>query len=112
MRRSLANLLLIVLIGSFALPLLQAKPHIAACCLRGGQHHCAAPLPGDGFHSSPSNCPYRHAAALLPQVVTSFPSSSPTLLPDLRWGDSLYFESEHVVHRVGSGTSERGPPLA
>jgi hypothetical protein len=111
MRRSLANLLLVLLIATSVLPLVQAKQAVPACCRRAGQHHCATPLPSNGFHSSESNCPYRHITALISHVVTSIPTSSHTLLPDLRWSESLYIESAQLLHCYGNGTSERGPPL-
>ena len=112
MRRSLASLLLVVLIGSFALPFLQATSHVPACCLRRGQHHCTTPLPGDGFHSAAPNCPYRHSAALISHAVTALRTSSHSLFLDRSWNNSLYRGSFLVLSGLVGGTSERGPPLA
>ena len=60
MRRSFASLVLFLQLAGFALPFVQAQQAVPACCRRGGQHHCATPLPVDGFRSAPANCPYRH----------------------------------------------------
>src|SRR5579885_1209947 len=74
MRRALASLLIAVL----SFPLIGAAlfagedPGVAACCRRGGKHHCemAAAAPGDGpaISASPafSTAPAAAAAARLP----------------------------------------------
>ncbi|MGA2904760.1 MAG: hypothetical protein ABSD98_13075 [Candidatus Korobacteraceae bacterium] len=112
MRRSLASLLLVLLVGTLALPFLQAQPDVPACCRRGGQHHCAMPLPGDGFRAIAPCCPYRHFTALTSHSVTALRVPVQALVLSLRWHNAIRFDSPDVARYVEGNAQKRGPPLA
>jgi hypothetical protein len=112
MRRSLASLLLAVLIGTFALPFLQAKQNVPACCRRGGQHHCAASAGADGFRATAPCCPFQHFIPLVSHSEPALRSSADTFLFVLRWQRSVSFDSPDIARQVAGNTQKRGPPLA
>jgi len=112
MRRSLASLLLVLLVGALALPFLQAQPDVPACCRRSGQHHCAMPAPGDGFRAVSPCCLYRYFSALTSHSVTALRVPAQALVLSLRWHDATRFDSPDIALYVAGNAQKRGPPLA
>jgi hypothetical protein len=112
MRRSLSSLLLVVLIGTFALPFLQANPNVPVCCRRGGQHHCGAFAGADGFRAIAPCCPFQHFVPLVSHSETALRASANTFLFALRWQRSVNFDSPDIARQVAGNTQKRGPPLA
>jgi len=112
MRRSLASLLLAVLLGTFALPFLQAKQTVPACCRRGGKHHCAASSGADGFHANACCCRFQHFVPLASHSETALRASADTLLLALHWRSAASPNSPDVARQVADNTQQRGPPLA
>jgi len=112
MGRLLASLVLFLQLAGFALPFVQGQQAIPACCRRGGQHHCAMPLQGDGFHSAPANCPYRHFTAITSHCVTALGVRGNALTPALSWQDSLPIASPDIARYVEGNAQKRGPPLS
>ncbi len=112
MRRSLASLLLALLIGTFVLPFSQAKQNVPACCRRGGQHHCAASAGNDGFRSTWPSCPFQRFVPLVSHSKTALRASAETLFIALHWHSTVTADSPDIAHRAAGNTQKRGPPLA
>jgi len=112
MRRSLASLLLVLLVVTLALPLLQAQPDFPACCRRNGQHHCERASQGDGLRASAPCCLYRHFTALTSHSVTALRVPAQALVLNLRWRQATGFDSPDVARRAAGNTRKRGPPIA
>jgi len=112
MRRSLASLLLAVLIGTFAQPFVQAKQNVPACCRRGGQHHCGASAGPDGFRSTVPCCPFQHSVPLVSHSETALRASANPFFFTLYWRRSVSYDSPDVARQVIGNAQKRGPPLA
>lgn len=112
MRRSVASLLLAVLMGTFALPFLQANPQVPACCRRGGQHHCAAPVGADGIRATSPRCPFQQFTPLVSHSEHALRASAHTFHSALQWQRSVSFDSPDIAREVDGNTQKRGPPLA
>jgi hypothetical protein len=112
MRRSLASLLLAVLMAPFALPWAQAQPDAHACCRRSGQHHCAAPAGADGFRATATCCPFQRSIPLLSHSETALRASASSLPFTLSWHRSVSFSSPDIARQLAGNAQKRGPPLA
>jgi len=112
MGRSFASLVLLLQLAGFVLPFVQAQQAVPACCRRGGQHHCATPLPVDGFRSAAANCPYRHFTGITSLSVTALGVQSQAVVPASFWQDSLRSASPDIPRYVEGNAQKRGPPLA
>ncbi|MGC2111849.1 MAG: hypothetical protein WA655_20195 [Candidatus Korobacteraceae bacterium] len=112
MRRTLASLLLLFSMAGLALPFVQAQHTAPACCLRGGQHHCNAPLPGDGFHAHAAPCPYLHFTALTSHSLSLLNVPLHAFILGATWHDSLPFHSPDITRHVAGNAYKRGPPPA
>src|SRR5580700_4806587 len=112
MRRSVASLLLAILLAGFTLPLLQVQAAAPACCRRTGQHHCNAPATPDGFRSLVPCCPFAHPRALNRHGnsalgVASTTAVAPVLAPRLP-----AVAVAPVPQFFATDNLQRGPPLA
>jgi hypothetical protein len=116
MRRALASLLIAVL----SFPLIGAAlfagedPGVAACCRRGGKHHCemAAAAPGDGPAISAARCPSWPRAATALSASPAF-STAPAAAAAARL--PVHGRAVPPVSRRGYSISicslrKRGPP--
>jgi len=110
MRRFFASLVLVLQLAGLALPFVQAQSAVPACCRRGGQHHCATPVPVDGARSAPANCPYQHFTAITSHSVTALGVRSQTVTPASFWQDSLRSASPDIPRYVEGNAQKRGPP--
>jgi hypothetical protein len=90
MRRSLASLLLVLLVAPCALLFVGSRQEVPACCRRGGQHHCTIALHHDGFLAIAPECPYRCAAALISHSVTALRICPQWVLLNSLWCKSGY----------------------
>jgi hypothetical protein len=112
MRRSLASLLLAVLMAPLASPLAQAQPDVHACCRRNGQHHCETTAGADGFRTSASCCPFHPSIPLLSHSETALRASASSLPFALSSHRSISFSSPDIARQVAGNAQKRGPPLA
>ncbi|HLH40272.1 MAG TPA: hypothetical protein VKX39_14075 [Bryobacteraceae bacterium] len=116
MRRALASLLIAVL----SFPLIAAtlfagdSPTLAACCRRGGKHHCemAVAAPGDGPAISAARCPSWPKSASALSASQAF-SAAPAIVPASRL--AAHGRVAQPVSRRGYSISiaslrKRGPP--
>ncbi len=112
MRRTAANLLLVLMFAGLALPLLLAHESgvPAACCRRGGKHHCAMLPQDDGFRAVMPTCPYRHFTALTSH--STFPSGVTALSVDLASENSIALVPPDLSSRAAGNAQKRGPPLS
>jgi hypothetical protein len=112
MRRLFASLVLFLQLAGFALPFVQAQQAVPACCRRAGQHHCAMPLPGDGFRAIPASCPYRHFTAITSHSVTALGVRCKVVVPASSLQDSFPTASPDIPRYVEGNAQRRGPPLS
>ena len=112
MRRSIASLLVVLLLAGFALPIVQAQTAAPACCRRGGQHHCTTPSTSDGFRSLADCCLYRHLGALTTHGNSALGQSAAHAV-NLIAADTLAASiSARPLRSFGGNNPQRGPPLS
>lgn len=119
MRRWLTTVVLFAFCAGLVLPFVQARPSLtAACCVRGGKHHCNGNMGASGetsglpgFRSAPETCPYRHPPALTSEhsalTVTPHPIGIFVLCCEaLQPTESNFYSSRR------NDTHKRGPPAS
>jgi|HubBroStandDraft_5_1064220.scaffolds.fasta_scaffold02803_1 hypothetical protein len=112
MRRPVASLLLLILFAGIGLPLLQAQPASHACCRRGAQHHCDAPVSGDGFRSLASCCLYRHPHALNRHGSSALGVSPNSTFQLSAEPTAALLPSAPAAQIFARNNPQRGPPLS
>ena len=112
MRRTLASLLLAVLLTGFGLPLLQAQSAAPACCRRNGQHHCSAPATNGGYRSLAACSFYRHFRALTTHGNSALGVSTVTAFVLTVAQQPTASLSVLMTRDFPRSNSQRGPPPA
>jgi hypothetical protein len=119
MRRLLANLVLMVILWSYAAPALlgPSQADLPACCRGRGKHHCAMMdamnRPDDGspaFRTNPPPCPYRQLGSVFNRYVAAVLGnsfSSITLPVADRFPSRV---SARLASSLRIRNSVRGPP--
>jgi hypothetical protein len=112
MRRLLANLALVAILSTFALPLAVAlqSSQIPACCLPSGKHHCRQSPTGPGFNRKNDECPYASlvvATEVKAVRAAKFDLAATTVI------DYFGLVSVQPGYRIALGElSARGPPIS
>jgi hypothetical protein len=112
MRRSLASLLLVLLVGALALPFLQAEQTVPACCRRGGQHHCAMASHDDGVGFVAARCPCQHCTPLISVSITAARSGRHSPTSVAQWPQASPIDAPMTAQLAADSCQKRGPPRA
>jgi hypothetical protein len=113
-RRLSANSILLVMLGVFLAPAITAivPQPVAACCRRGGAHHCAmmaASLNSSGTSfRSDAACPMRQAPQLGSSIVGLTVSTSARAQVEARCIQVLI--ATDYFHTIARNQQQRGPP--
>lgn len=112
MRRAPASLLLVLLLGWMALPLVAAQTQgVPACCLRNGKHHCAELAGADGFRAVSSCCSY-HGASSLPQTHGAVSGTTVAAFRFNSASNAALPLSASVSRLLPGAVYKRGPPVS
>lgn len=119
MRRSLANLVLMVVLWGYVAPVVLGATELdlPACCRSHGKHHCSMGCMGrqigdaaPGFHENSPQCPYRlQGSVLYGSSVAEAKKFFSMALPDGDFVHHAEAASGISVSRIRK--SGRGPPL-
>lgn len=110
MRIAIANLLLVVSMAGYGLPLLQAQATGPSCCRRNGEHHCAASATQDGYHAAAVTCPYRQCTPLTSRAATALPCPQQMVAIGVSARNSLSYRPPKLIHGYADAVPGRGPP--